>query len=96
MTHDKMPEALQDMKRRAMGEKDSNGCVGPTWATPTEVLSLIDEIERLRAELIKESARTAEEKLRADHMTKQHAMQAKMHAEAARKLAALQSTKEQL
>lgn len=48
MTHENMPEALQDMKRRAIGEKDSNGVMGPTWATPKEVLSLIAEIERLR------------------------------------------------
>lgn len=63
--------------------------------THDKMLDLHAEIERLRAELIKESARTAEEKLRADQMTKQHAMQAKMHSEAVRKLAALQSTKEQ-
>lgn len=51
MTNKQMPEALQDMKRRAIGEKDSNGVMGPTWATPKEVLSLIAEIERLREEV---------------------------------------------
>ena len=51
MTHEKMPEALQDMKRRAIVEKDSNGVMGQTWATPKEVLSLIAEIERLREEV---------------------------------------------
>ena len=43
----------------------------------------------LRAQLVKEAARTAEEKLRADQMSKQHDMQAKMHQEAMRKLAAI-------
>jgi hypothetical protein len=42
----------------------------------------------LQAQLVKEAARTAEEKLRADQISKQHDMQAKMHQEAARKLAA--------
>lgn len=40
----------------------------------------------LQAQLVKEAARTAEEKLRADQMSKQHDMQAKMHQEAVRKL----------
>ena len=44
----------------------------------------------LQAQLVKEAARTAEEKLRADQMSKQHDMQSKMHQEAMRKLAATQ------
>lgn len=93
MTHEKMPEALRLAEMLLSG-----AAMVPEIDLPESAAELRrqhDEIERLRAELIKESARTAEEKLRADQMTKQHAMQAKMHAEAARKLAALQSTKVQ-
>ena len=43
----------------------------------------------LQAQLVKEAARTAEEKLRADQMSKQHDMQSKMHQEAMRKLAVI-------
>lgn len=47
-------------------------------------------IAQLEAQLIAEAARTAEQKLRADRLERQHAMQAKMHAQAAEQLAAVQ------
>lgn len=47
-------------------------------------------IGELDAQLIAEAARTAEQKLRADQLEKQHAMQAKMHAQAVEQLAAAQ------
>lgn len=42
---------------------------------------LTAELAEAKAQLVKEAARTADYKLRADQMTQQHAMQAKMHAE---------------
>ena len=47
-------------------------------------------IAELEAQLIAEAARTAEQKLRADQLEQQHAMQAKMHAQAVEQLAAAQ------
>lgn len=55
--------------------------------------SVMRENEELRAKLVAESARTAEQKLRADQMTQQHGMQAKMHAQASAQLAAVQQSK---
>jgi predicted RNase H-like nuclease (RuvC/YqgF family) len=51
---------------------------------------LRERIAKLEKDLVKESARTAEQKLRADQLDKQHSMQAKMHAEAASKVAELE------
>ena len=47
-------------------------------------------IAQLEAQLIAEAARAAEQKLRADQLEQQHAMQAKMHAQAVEQLAAAQ------
>ena len=54
-----------------------------------ELRRLHAENERLQQELIRESHRTAEQKLRADQVTRQHADQAAMNREARAKLAAL-------
>lgn len=43
---------------------------------------LLERIAQLESELVKEAARTAEEKLRASQITQQHDMQCKMHKEA--------------
>lgn len=48
-------------------------------------------IAQLEAQLIAEAARAAEQKLRADQLEQQHAMQAKMHAQAVEQLAAAQA-----
>lgn len=47
------------------------------------------EIKSLQAELVKESARTAAEKLRADQMTAQHRMQCNLRRELEEMLAAV-------
>lgn len=54
-----------------------------------ELRRLHAENERLQQELIRESHRTAEQKLRADRMTRQHADQAAMNREARAQLATL-------
>lgn len=51
-------------------------------------------IAELEAQLIAEAARTAEQKLRADQLEQQHAMQAKMHAQVAEQWAAAQQAVE--
>lgn len=51
---------------------------------------LIARIAELEAQLVTEAARTAQEKLRANQMTEQHSMQAKIHAQALAQLAAVQ------
>ena len=61
-------------------------------------LKLKAEVEKLQQQLIAEAKKTAEEKLRADQLDKQHSMQARMHAEVNQKLveAARQDLKEYL
>ncbi len=54
-------------------------------ATNTEVEKLKAEVEKLQQQLIAEAKKTAEEKLRADQLDKQHSMQSRMHAEAVRR-----------
>ncbi len=49
------------------------------------------EIKRMREELVEEAGRTAAEKLRADQMTEQHRMQAKLHQEAAQEVLRLRA-----
>ena len=46
-----------------------------------------NEVDRLRAELVREAQRTAAEKLRADQMSEQHSMQSRMNSEARAELA---------
>lgn len=46
---------------------------------PAAILSLLEENERLSGELVREAGRTAEQKLRADHLSIQHSAQAAMH-----------------
>lgn len=67
----------------------------PDWLYEIGVDEVVKELRRLhaenvalRAELVKEAARTASEKLRADQMTEQHRMQAAMNTEARAQLAA--------
>lgn len=48
-------------------------------------------IAELEAELVVEAKKTASEKLRADQMTEQHRMQAKMHAEASEQVVRLKT-----
>ena len=67
-------------------------------ATNAKVEKLKAEVEKLQQQLIAEAKKTAEEKLRADQLDKQHSMQARMHAEVNQKLveAARQDLKEYL
>lgn len=67
-------------------------------AANTEVEKLKAEVKKLQQQLIAEAKKTAEEKLRADKLDKQHTMQSRMHAEANQKLveAARQNLKENL
>ena len=58
-------------------------------------LKLKAEVGKLQQQLIAEAKKTAEEKLRADQLDKQHTMQSRMHAEVNQKLeAARQDLKE--
>lgn len=54
---------------------------------------LAARVEYLEGQLVKEAARTASEKLRADQMSAQHSMQAQMHRVATNELARLKMTK---
>ena len=65
-------------------------------ATNAKVEKLEAEVEKLQQQLIAEAKKTAEEKLRADQLDKQHTMQSRMHAEVNQKLveAARQDLKE--
>ena len=67
-------------------------------ATNAKVEKLEAEVEKLQQQLIAEAKKTAEEKLRADQLDKQHTMQSRMHAEVNQKLveAARQDLKEYL
>lgn len=56
-------------------------------AAASTIRRLHAENEALRRELIKEAARTASEKRRADQMSLQHSMQAALNREAREKLA---------
>lgn len=38
---------LEKLRARASGIPDSDGAIGPTWCTPTEVLELLDHIAQL-------------------------------------------------
>lgn len=38
---------LEKLRARASGLPDSDGAIGPTWCTPTEVLDLLDHIAAL-------------------------------------------------
>ena len=38
---------LEKLRARASGIPDSDGAIGPTWCTPTEVLELLDHIAAL-------------------------------------------------
>ena len=59
----------------------------PTSDAADELRHLHAENEALKRELIKEAARTAAEKRRADQMSLQHSMQAALNREAREKLA---------
>ena len=61
------------------------GTTNPSEAL-TKVEKLKAEVEKLQQQLIAEAKKTAEEKLRADQLDKQHTMQARMHAEVNQKL----------
>ena len=56
-----------------------------------ENVKLKAKIELLRKEIIAESARTAQEKLRADSLDRQHTMQAAMHKQANEEVVLLKS-----
>ena len=55
-------------------------------ANSVKVTKLKAEVEKLQQQLIAEAKKTAEEKLRADQLDKQHTMQSRMHREAMRRL----------
>ena len=64
--------------------------IAQAWVALAERKQKLQErVDSLQTQLLKEAARTAEEKLRADQMTLQHQMQAQMHIDAACKLAAM-------
>lgn len=50
-------------------------------------------IAELEQQLVAEAAKTAAEKLRADQMTEQHRMQAAMHAQATKRVSALEASR---
>lgn len=60
-------------------------------ANPLAVLALLDRIAKLEADLVSEVARTANQKIRADQMTKQHDTQAALNREARNQIAQLTS-----
>ena len=90
MTDRTQPEAL---RLAALLDADewpgSMTLVSYARACAAELCRQHAENERLQQELIRESHRTAEQKLRADQVTRQHADQAAMNREARAKLAAL-------
>ena len=57
----------------------------------TQVEKLKAEVEKLQRQLITEAKKTAEEKLRADQLDKQHTMQSQMHREALRRTQELEA-----
>ena len=61
-----------------------NDATNPSEAL-TKVEKLKAEVEKLQQQLIAEAKKTAEEKLRADQLDRQHTMQSRMHREALRR-----------
>lgn len=60
-------------------------------ATNAKVEKLKAEVEKLQRQLIVEAKKTAEEKLRADQLDRQHTMQSQMHREALRRTQELEA-----
>ena len=60
--------------------------------TSAKVEKLKAEVEKLQRQLIAEAKKTAEEKLRADQLDKQHTMQSQMHREALRRVQELEAS----
>ena len=58
----------------------------------TQVEKLKAEVEKLQQQLIAEAKKTAEEKLRADQLDKQHTMQSQMHREALQRTQELEAS----
>lgn len=74
---DELLEPIHGFPKPSMLESDA----------AAELRRLHAESEALKRELIKEAARTAAEKRRADHMNLQHSMQAALNREAREQLA---------
>ena len=88
--HGQVPEALRIADEfRDCIECDAIPSIIDIEKAEAELRRLHAKNERLQQELIRESHRTAEQKLRADQVTRQHADQAAMNREARAKLAAL-------
>lgn len=84
---DKVAENAWDLAHEPGTDFESCVLLKDCLFTIKELQSRIADLEK---DLVKEAARTAAQKLRADQLDKQHSMQAKMHAEAASKVAELE------
>lgn len=82
MNHEKQPEAL-----RLADQLATTYTVRDRWNASHYLRYLYERVQELEAELVKEAARTAEEKLRADQMSQQHSTQAALNSEARKELA---------
>lgn len=96
MSKEQQPESLRLADALENGDCFDVGSSGvaygwknndPTSEAAEELRRLHAENEALKRELIKESARTAAEKRRADQMSLQHSMQAALNKDARDKLA---------
>ena len=78
---DSLPGGRMEYKRGGLGTSDAITCSSAPVFEHHTVRALLGKanakVETLKSELVKESARTAEQKLRADQMTKQHDMACK-------------------
>lgn len=82
MNHEKQPEAL------LLADKlETSFSVRDRWSASCHLRHLYCRVQELESELVKEAARTAEEKLRADQMSQQHSAQAALNSEARKELA---------
>lgn len=64
---------LEKLRARASGLPDSDGAIGPTWCTPTEVLELLDRIAALemdaaRMDWMDKQGRVCIERVREGHI----------------------------
>lgn len=93
MNQEKQPDAIELAARlETIAASGVNIFSSRLWMrkAATELQRLHALAETNRAEMVAEAARTAEEKLRADQMTKQHRMQTNMRKELEQKVASLQ------
>ena len=49
---------LEKLRARASGLPDSDGAIGPTWCTPSELLELLDHIAQLEKDAARWNAAT--------------------------------------